>query len=84
MYMEGMATTRRTTIVIPEEDESALRAAARAEGVSQSELIRRGIRAVTAAYRRDRPRPKIGFFELSKQEEEELLRGEVDFGDPDA
>ena len=84
MYMEDMATQRRTTVVIPKEDESALRAAARAEGVSQSELIRRGIRAVTAAYRRSRPRPRTGLFKLSKQEEEELLRGEVDFGDPDA
>jgi hypothetical protein len=79
-----MASGRRTTIVIPEEDESALRAAARAEGVSQSELIRRGIRAATVAYRRDRPRPKTALFQLSKKEEEELLRGEVAFGDPDA
>jgi hypothetical protein len=82
--MEVMAKRRRTTIVIPEEDETVLRVAARAEGVSQSELIRRGIRAVTAAYRRDRPRPRTGLFKLSKREEEELLRGEVDFGDPDA
>jgi len=82
--MEGMPTRRRTTIVIPESDERALREAARAEGVSQSELIRRGIRAVTAAYRRDRARPRTGLFKLSKQEEEQLLRGEVDFGDPDA
>ena len=78
-----MAKKRRTTIIIPPEDESALKAAARAEGVSQSELIRRGIRTVTAAYRRDRPRPRR-LFELSKKEEEKLLRGEVDFGDPDA
>ena len=82
--MEGMATTRRTTIFIPEEDESALRAAARAEGVSQSELIRRGIRAVTAAYRRSRPRPRTSLLKLSTEEEEQLLRGEVEFGDPDA
>jgi hypothetical protein len=79
-----MAKKRRTTIFIPEEDENALRAAARAEGVSQSELIRRGVRAVTAAYRRTRPRPKTHLLKLSAKEEEQLLRGEVEFGDRDA
>ena len=83
-YMEGMAKRRRTTIFIPEEDEGALRAAARAEGVSQSELIRRGVRAVTAAYRRTRPQPRTRLLKLSAEEEERLLRGEVEFGDPDA
>src|SRR3954469_15265697 len=67
-YMDDMAKTRRTTIVIPAEDERALRAASRAEGVSQSELIRRGIRAVTAAYRRARPRPRTGLFKAKKEE----------------
>jgi len=82
--MEGMAARRRTTIFIPAEDESALRAAAREMGVSQSELIRRGIRAVTATYRRGRRKPRTGLFRLSKEQEKQLLRGEVDFGDPDA
>jgi len=82
--MEDMAKTRRTTIVIPAEDERALQAAARAEGVSQSELIRRGIRAVTAAYRRNRPPPRTGLFRATKKEREDLLYGLDRFGDPDA
>ena len=40
--MEDMAS-RRTTVVLTPEDERALRAASKREGVSQSELIRRGI-----------------------------------------
>ncbi|MFL5292089.1 MAG: CopG family transcriptional regulator [Myxococcales bacterium] len=83
-YMDDMANTRRTTIVIPAEDERALRAASRAEGVSQSELIRRGIRAVTAAYRRARPRPRMGLFKATKEEREDLLYGPDEFGDVDA
>jgi len=82
--MDDMAKTRRTTIVIPAEDERALRAASRAEGVSQSELIRRGIRAVTAAHRRSRPRPRTGLFRATKTEREDLLYGPDRFGDPDA
>ena len=39
--MDDMAKTRRTTIVIPAEDERALRAASRAEGVSQLSYQRR-------------------------------------------
>src|SRR3954465_2894217 len=66
--MDDKANTRQTTIVIPADDERALRAASRAEGVSQSELIRRGIRAVTAAYRRARPRPRTGLFKATKEE----------------
>jgi hypothetical protein len=49
-YMEDMAT--RTTVIIEPEEERALREASRRQGVSQSELIRRGIRMVTAPYRR--------------------------------
>ncbi|HZX65399.1 MAG TPA: CopG family transcriptional regulator [Myxococcales bacterium] len=83
-YMDDKANTRRTTIVIPADDERALRAASRAEGVSQSELIRRGIRAVTAAYRRARPRPRMGLFKATKEEREDLLYGPDEFGDVDA
>jgi hypothetical protein len=73
--MAGMAKSRRTTIVIRGEDERALRAASRAEGVSQSEIIRRGIRAVTAPYRRERPRPRSGLFRATRKEREDLLTG---------
>ena len=41
-YMVDMA--QRTTVVLTDEDEKALREASRREGVSQSELIRRGVR----------------------------------------
>jgi hypothetical protein len=64
---------RRTTVVLSSEDEQALQRASRAEGLSQSELIRKGIRSVTAAYRR-RPRPLVGWLKLSKREREELSR----------
>jgi len=64
---------RRTTVVLSSEDEQALQRASRAEGVSQSELIRKGIRSVTAAYRR-RTRPLVGWLRLSKSEREEISR----------
>jgi len=82
--MEDMAKHRRTTVVIAAEDERALRIASRAEGVSQSELIRRGIRTVTAAYRGARPRPRTGLFKATKKEREDLLYGPDEFGDVDA
>jgi len=66
---------KRTTIFIPEEDLAALRAAARAEGISQSEFIRRSIRTATAAYRRYRPKPRLGILKLTRKEFERLLRG---------
>lgn len=69
--MAGMA--RRTTVVLSSEDEQALQRASRAEGLSQSELIRKGIRSVTAAYRR-RTRPLVGWLKLSKSEREEISR----------
>jgi len=76
--MVDMAT--RTTVVLTPEDEAALREASRREGVSQSELIRKGIRAVTAPYRR-RTRALTGWLELSPQEVD-TLRADA-FGDPD-
>lgn len=69
--MAGMA--RRTTVILTPEDERALQRASRAEGLSQSELIRKGIRSVTAAYRR-RPRPLVGWLKLSAVEREEIDR----------
>lgn len=70
--MAGMA--KRTTVVLSGEDEAALRRAARAEGLTQSQLIRKGIRAVTAAYR-PRLRPLAGWLRLSA---EELVEIEAD------
>ena len=71
---------QRTTVVLRHEDEQALREASRAEGVSQSELIRRGIALVTASYRRGR-RPTVGWLKLSPHEIA-AIRGDT-FGDPD-
>lgn len=71
--MAGMA--RRTTVVLSSEDEQALQRASRAEGLSQSELIRKGIRSVTAAYR-TRTRPLVGWLKLSKTERAEISRDE--------
>ena len=77
-YMADMAN--RTTVVLTDEDEQALREASRREGVSQSELIRRGVRMVTAAYRR-RGGVAVGWLKLSRAERKAL---EADaFGDFD-
>jgi len=77
-YMEGMA--QRTTVVLSEEDERALRRASRAEGVSQSELIRRGIQLATATHR-TKARPTVGFLRLDRPQRRKIARD--DFGDPD-
>ncbi|MEW5740646.1 MAG: hypothetical protein AB1938_17085 [Myxococcota bacterium] len=66
---------RRTTVVLTPEDAIALQRASRAEGLSQSQLIRKGIRAVTAPYRR-KARPLVGWLKLSRREREELARDE--------
>jgi hypothetical protein len=78
-YMEDMAN--RTTVIIEPEEERALREASRREGVSQSELIRRGIRMVTAPYRRA-GLPSVGWLQLSVRERKEI--GAEEFGDVDA
>jgi Ribbon-helix-helix domain len=64
---------RRTTVVLNAEDALALKRASKTEGLSQSELIRKGIRTVTAPYRR-RARPLLGWLELSRKEREEIAR----------
>jgi len=64
---------RRTTVVLSAEDAQALKRASQSEGLSQSELIRKGIRTVTAAYRR-RARPLLGWLKLSRAEREEIAR----------
>ena len=64
---------RRTTVVLSSEDVQALQRASRAEGLSQSELIRKGIRSVTSAYRR-RTRPLVGWLKLSTAERLEIQK----------
>jgi hypothetical protein len=71
---------QRTTVILTKEDERALRRASRAEGVSQSELIRRGIRMATASHRSS-PRPTAGWLKLARSDRARILRDE--FGDPD-
>jgi hypothetical protein len=66
--------SRRTTVVLTADDEGALEAASHAEGRSQSELIRKGIRLVTAPYRRRRP--SVGWLCLSPRERNEILSEE--------
>lgn len=61
----------RTTVVLSPEDELAIKRAARAEGLSQSQIIRKGIRAVTMAYRR-KGRPLVGWLRLSSSERAEV------------
>ena len=72
---------RRTTVLLRPEEDQALRAASRAEGRSQSELIRRGIAIVTAPYRGTR-KPRVGWLKLSRREIAAILRDTL--GDPDA
>lgn len=76
--MEGM--DRRTTVILRAEEDDALRAASRAEGVSQSELIRRGIALVTAPHAK-RPRPSVGWLKLSGRQRKSILAEAM--GDPD-
>ena len=72
---------QRTTVILSEEDERALRRASRAEGVSQSELIRRGIRLATVAHRQ-RVRPTAGWLKLSRRDRQRIERDEFeDFAD---
>ena len=72
---------RRTTIFLDADEQRAVREASKREGVSQAEVIRRGIRTVTAPYRR-RPQKVTGWLKLSRKQVTALLRD--DFADPDA
>jgi hypothetical protein len=56
-----MARKLTTTVRLDREDAEAL-ARARADGVSASELIRRGLRVVAARYYRGRRPPSTGLF----------------------
>jgi hypothetical protein len=77
-YMEHM--DRRTTVILRADEDAALRAASRAEGVSQSELIRRGIALVTAPYA-GRTKPRVGWLKLSPRQRDALRNERM--GDPD-
>ncbi len=78
-YMEDME--RRTTVVLQREEDEALRSASKVAGISQSELIRRGIAMVTAQYRRRRA-PRTGWLRLTRREIDALMADQ--FGDRDA
>lgn len=71
----------RTTVILSDAEVRALREAGRREGVSQSELIRRGIRMATGGGSGPPERPTVGWLRLSARE-----RAAVDadaFGDRD-
>ncbi|MBI2893597.1 MAG: ribbon-helix-helix domain-containing protein [Deltaproteobacteria bacterium] len=72
---------RRTTVVLQRDEDEALRSASKAAGISQSELIRRGIALVTAPYRRHRA-PRTGWLRLTRREIDALMGDEL--GDRDA
>lgn len=55
-YVICMSSKRSTTVRLDPEDVAAL-ARARADGLSSSELIRRGLRLVAAKYYRGKRRP---------------------------
>jgi len=71
----------RKTVVLSDEDERALREASCREGVSQSELVRRGVRMVTAAYRQ-RGGPSVGWLTLGRAERKAIRAEQL--GDADA
>jgi hypothetical protein len=79
--MADMAS-RRTTVVLSSSDEKGLRLASKYEGVSQSELIRRGIKTVIAPYVARRRRPRLGWLKLDSKTMGAI--GSDDFADPDA
>lgn len=70
----------RTTVVLSAEELQALRKAGKREGVSQSELIRRGIRLATRGAT-PRKAPTVGWLRLSAKERAAIFADE--FGDPD-
>lgn len=72
-----MYVVKRTTVFLPEDLKAELARAARREGVTESELIRRGLRMVLA--RSMPPAPKIPLFRgddpTLAERVDELLRG---------
>lgn len=76
VYGECMARLISTTVRLGAEDVRALKKA-RADGLSASELIRRGLRVVASRYYGPRRAPSIGLFEsgdLKLGDESELFR----------
>ena len=71
-----MARKLSTTVRLDREDAEAL-ARARKDGLSASDLIRKGLRVVAARYYRDRRPPSTGLFvstDAKLGEESELFR----------
>lgn len=62
MYIGCMSSRRATTIRLDVEDFEALERA-RKNGISSSELIRKGLRIVAARYYKGRRPPSTGLFE---------------------
>ena len=67
----------RTTVFLPEDLKAALQRLARAEGLSEAQLIREGVRRVVADH--SAARPRIPLFESREptlaERAEELLEG---------
>ena len=79
MYIACMATKRVTTVRLEPEDLRAL-SRARKEGISSSELIRRGLRVVAARYYRTRRPPRTRLFTSvdTKLGDESELFGDIE------
>src|SRR5438105_9090074 len=76
MYIACMASKRATTIRLDPEDLRAL-SRARKDGISSSELIRRGLRVAAAKYYDGRRPPTTGLFTSAATklgDESELFR----------
>lgn len=76
MYSECMARKLTTTVRLDPEDAEAL-AKAREDGLSSSDLIRKGLRIVASRYYRNRRPPSTGLFvttDMKLGEESELFK----------
>jgi len=76
VYVTCMARKLSTTVRLDPEDAAAL-ARARADGLSTSDLIRKGLRVVAARYYRGRRPPSTGLFVSTASklgDESELFR----------
>jgi Arc/MetJ-type ribon-helix-helix transcriptional regulator len=76
MYSDCMARKLTTTVRLDPEDAEAL-ARAREDGLSSSDLIRKGLRVVASRYYRNRRPPSTGLFvstDMKLGEESELFR----------
>ena len=76
MYGECMSRKLTTTVRLDPDDAEAL-ARARADGLSTSELIRKGLRVVASRYYKNRRPPSTGLFvstDMKLGEDSELFR----------